>query len=87
MLLASWFSFRGGKIDQEGCGIGEVSWALQALAFELLDTVLDLTGSVDGEQADEDGQGLEDALDSGGVCVLAGVPLLFFCIIAASLLS
>ena len=49
MLLASWFSFRGGKIDQEGCGIGEVSWALQALAFELLDTVLDLTGSVDGE--------------------------------------
>ena len=41
--------FRGGKIDQEGCGIGEVSWALQALAFELLDTVLDLTGSVDGE--------------------------------------
>ena len=37
------------KDRSRGCGIGEVSWALQALAFELLDTVLDLTGSVDGE--------------------------------------
>ena len=38
--------------------MGEDSWALQALAFELLDAVLDLTGSVDGELADEGEQGL-----------------------------
>ena len=38
-----------GLVCCQGFGIGEVSWALQALAFELLDTVLDLTGSVDGE--------------------------------------
>ena len=29
--------------------MGEESWAQQELAFKLLDTVLDLTGSVDGE--------------------------------------
>ena len=29
--------------------MGEDSWAQWALAFELLDAVLDLTGSVDGE--------------------------------------
>ena len=33
--------------------MGEDSWAQRMLAFELLDTVLDLTGSVDGELADE----------------------------------
>ena len=72
--------------------MGEDSWAQQALAFELLDAVLDLTGSVDGEQVDKGEQGLGDALGYGvyygRACVLAGFPLvLFFCIIAASLLS
>ena len=43
---------------------------------------------MDGELADEGEQGLGDALDYGGACVLAGFPLfLFFCILAASLLS
>ena len=52
-----------------------------------LDTVLDLTGSVDGEKADEGEQGLGGVLDYGGACVLAGFSLLpFTCIIAASLL-
>ena len=53
-----------------------------------LDAVLDLTGSVDGELADEGEQGLGNDLDYGGACVLAGFSLLpLICIIAASLLS
>ena len=38
--------------------MGKDSWAQQALAFKLLDAVLDLTGSVDGEYVDEGEQGL-----------------------------
>ena len=67
--------------------MSEDSWAQQTLAFELLDAVLDLTGSLDGELADEGEQGLGDDLDYGGADVLAGVSLLpFLCVIAASLL-
>ena len=43
-----------------------------------LDTVLDLTGSVDGESADEGEQRLGDVLDYGGACALAGFSLLPF---------
>ena len=57
--------------------MGEDSWAQQALAFELLDAVLDLTGSVDGKLADKSEQGLGDALDYGGACVHAGFSLFF----------
>ena len=60
----------------------------ERLASSWLDAVSDLTGSVDGEKADEGEQGLGDDLDYEGACVLAGFSLLpFICIIAASLLS
>ena len=71
--------------------MGEDSWAQQVLASSCL-TLLDLTGCVDGDLADEGEQGLGDsdldALNYGGSCVLAGFLLfLSFCIIAQSLLS
>ena len=65
--------------------MGEDSWAHQALAFELFGTVLDLTGSVRGELT-RVGRGWGMRWDMEVLSCLLGL-VLFFCIIAASLLS
>ena len=48
LLQVGYHSAAAKSIERVVC-MGEVFWAQQALAFELLGTVLDLTGSVDGE--------------------------------------
>ena len=49
MLLQVGYHSAAAKSIEIVVRIGEDSWAQQAHAFELLGTVLDLTGGVDGE--------------------------------------
>ena len=49
MLLQVGYHSAAAKLIEIVVCMGEVSWTQQALAFELLGTVLDLTGGVDGE--------------------------------------
>ena len=57
--------------------MGEDSWAQQALAFELLGTVLDLTGGVDGGELMRVGRGWGMRWDMNVLACLLGLHFFF----------